>query len=287
MTSQKVPSNHHIDYKETAREATTGPYMGGLARLGYACKGLVYFVIGALAIQLVLGQGGTTTDQRGAIQTVATLPAGKVLLYIIVVGLVGFALWSVIQAVFDTESKGHKASGIVARVGYAITGISYAILGVGAFHFATNTGGVGKSNTQATQEWTALLLQLPFGVMLVILLGLIIIGVGVFLYVKAYQARFRQHLDMATVSFKLEKRLVFLGRFGYAALATVFVIIGIFLIVAALSHNPGRAKGLDAALAELIHHPLGPVWLGIVALGFVAYGVYSLVEARYRRIGRN
>jgi hypothetical protein len=102
---------------------------------------------------------------------------------------------------------------------------------------------------------------------------------------RAYKAQFQRHLNLAGVNAPLRKAAVFMGRFGYAALGVVFTIIGIFLIVAALQDNPAKAKGLDTALTELLHQPFGPVLLGIVALGLIAYGVFSFVEARYRRVG--
>jgi hypothetical protein len=276
---------HTVEH--TTRRAATSSLVIWLARLGYATKGFVYFLIGALAVQLALGSGGGTTDQRGALQTLAALPLGQVLLYIIAVGLCGFALWSLVQAIFDTEARGHDAKGIVARVGYAVTGISYALLCVGAFHLATSTGSAGKNTTASTRDWTALLLKQPFGVVLVILAGLLICGVGAFLWVKAYKAKFRQQLDLASSSQRVRQGIIFVGRVGYAALGTVFGLIGIFLVVAALHQNPGEAKGLDTVLQELIHQPFGPLWLGIVASGLVAYGVYSFMEARYRRVAGN
>src|SRR2546430_13196611 len=105
--------------------------MALLARLGYAIKGVVYLIIGFLAVQLAVGVGGKATDQRGAIQTISALPLGKFLLVVVTIGLVGFALWCFIQALFDTEGKGRKAKGIIARIGYAGIGVAYALLAFG------------------------------------------------------------------------------------------------------------------------------------------------------------
>ncbi len=280
-----VPENV-TEAEQKARQAATGKWMSRLARLGYAVKGVVYLIIGLLAMQLAVGQGGKVTDQRGALQTIAEQPFGKFLLVIVTIGLVGFALWSFIQAVFDTEGKGSDAKGIAGRIGYAVVGVSYALLALAAFGLVMGSGNGGKSSTASTQDWTVMLLKQPFGVFLVILLGLVFIGVAFYVFYKAYSAEFRRWLNLATLDAQLTKLVVFLGRFGYAALGVVLGIIGIFLIVAALQHNPGQAKGLDAALKVLLHQPFGPVLLGIVALGLVAYGVYSFVEARYRRVGR-
>jgi Domain of Unknown Function (DUF1206) len=269
-----------------ARSVATGKWVSLLARLGYAAKGVVYLIIGGLAAALAVGHGGAATDQRGALQTIYAQPLGKFLLIVVGIGLVGFALWSFIQALFDTEGKGSDAKGIIGRIGYAGVGVAYAALAFGAFQLVTGTGNVGKSTTASTQDWTAKLLTLPFGMPLVIIVGLVVIGIAFYLFSKAYSAKFQRRLNLAGLNTRLRRWMVNLGRFGYAALGVVFTIIGIFLIVAAVQHNPREAKGLDSALQELLRQPFGPVLLAIVALGLIAYGVYSFVEARYRRVGR-
>jgi hypothetical protein len=270
-----------------ARNVASSHWMTVLARFGYAAKGVVYLIIGWLAVQLVIGAGGKTTDQRGALQTIYEQPFGKFLLALVVIGLLGFAIWCFLQAWFDTEGNGSDIKGILGRLGYAITGVSYAILAFGAFQLVTRTGtgSATKSTTSSTQDVTAQLLQHSWGVAVVVILGLIVIGVACYMFAKAFTARFQRRLALTGLSAQLRRGVIFLGRFGYAALGVVFSIIGIFLIVAAVQHNPHEAKGLDAALRTLIQQPFGPVLLGIVALGLIAYGVYSFVEARYRRVG--
>jgi hypothetical protein len=269
-----------------ARSAATSKWMSWLARFGYAIKGVVYLIIGALAIKIAIGSNSAPPDQQGALQAIYGQPFGKVLLVIIAIGLFAFALWSFIQAIFDTEGYGKDAKGIISRLGYAATGVGYASVGVGAYHLATGTGGAGRSMTTTAQDGTATLLQHSYGVAVVVIIGLIVIGIAVFLLIKAYQGKFRRHLNLATVEVQLRKYLVGLGRFGYAAMGVVYGIVGIFLILAALQHNPGKAKGLDTAFLELAKQPFGVFLLAIVALGFIAYGIYSFVEARYRRVGR-
>ena len=266
--------------------AATGKWMTGFARVGYAAKGVVYLIIGFLAAKLALGQGGAATDQRGALHTIYDQPSGKFLLLVVAIGLLAFALWSFIQAIYDTEGKGSKAKGIIARIGYAAVGIAYAALAFGAYQIATRTGSGGKSSSTSTQDATAKLLQLPLGVPLVVIVGLVVLGVAFYLFAKAYNAKFQNTLNLATLSAQVKKALIFLGRLGYGALGVVFTIIGFFMIVAAVQFNSQQAKGLDTALVELLQLPFGRVLLGIVALGLIAYGVYSFVEARYRRLGR-
>jgi len=272
--------------KYAADRAAGSKWVTWLARLGYAAKGVVYLIIGGLAAKLAIGQGGATTDQRGALQTIYEQPFGKFLLAVVAIGLLGFALWSFIQAIYDTEGKGRDAKGIIARIGYAAVGVAYAALAFGAYQLVAGTGNVGQSSTTSTQDWTTTLLKLPAGVAIVVIVGLVVLGVALYLFAKAYTAKFQRRLNLAGVSAQLRKFVIFLGRFGYGALGVVFTIVGFFLIVAAIQFNPQKAKGLDTALRELLRLPFGPLLLGIVALGLIAYGVYSFAEARYRRVGR-
>ena len=279
-----APEMHRAE--RTAQHAATSPVVVALARLGYAVKGILYIIIGILAVLLAVGHGGSATDQRGAIGAIAALPFGRFILIVMVIGLFGFGLWSIFQGVLDTDGHGTRAKGVLARIGYAVVGIAYIILGYGALRVVIGTGGAGKSTTSSTQDWTALLLKQPFGQALVVIVGLIVLAIALYLYVRAYKAQFQARLNLGRLRSASRRAIVSLGRLGYAALGVVFTIIGIFLIVAALQHNANKAVGLDGALRDLIHQPFGPVLLFIVALGLIAYGLYSFAEARYRRIGR-
>jgi hypothetical protein len=227
------------------------------------------------------------TDQKGALQTILEQPYGHILLGAVTIGLFGFALWCFIQALFDTEGKGRDAKGLIARLGYAVAGVAYALLAFGAFQLVAGTGSSSttKSTTATTQDVTAQLLKHSWGGAVVVILGIIVIGVALYMYSKAYTARFQRRLQLANLNAQVRRGVIFLGRFGYAALGVVFSLIGLFLIVAAVQHNPREARGLDGALRTLLQQPYGPVLLGIVALGLIAYGLYSFVEARYRRVG--
>ncbi|MBA2394243.1 MAG: DUF1206 domain-containing protein [Ktedonobacteraceae bacterium] len=270
--------------QNSARRAATSHWVTMFARFGYAAKGIVYLIIGVLAVQLAAGRGGAATDQRGALRTIYEQPFGKFLLVVVAIGLIAFALWSFIQALFDTENKGKDAKGILGRVGYAIVGISYGLLGIGSIQLALGTGTGGKNSTTSTQDWTGKILHYPAGVFLVVLLGLIVLGVAGYLLYRAYSANFKKKLNLQEMHGQVRKWGVYLGRFGYAAMGAVFCIIGLFLIIAAVQHNPNDAKGLDSALQVVLHQPFGPILLAIIALGLFAYGAYSFVEARYRRM---
>ena len=266
-----------------ARQAASNPWITLLARGGYAAKGIVYLIVGGLAAAAAFGVGsGATTDQRGAIQAIYQEPSGRFLLVVVAVGWLGYALWSEIQAALDTEHRGTNAQGIIVRVAYAVVGFTYASLAIAALRLVAGGGG-GQSTNAQTQSWTARLLAHGWGVALVILVGLIILAIAGVLFYRAYSAEFRHSLHLGLPGGGAW--VVWLGRLGYGALGVVFVVIGLFLIVAAVQRNPGQAKGFGAALQALERQPLGHLTLGVVALGLVCYGLYSVAEARFRRVG--
>ncbi len=270
-----------------ARDTATNPWSVRLARCGYATKGAIYLLIGLLAAKAAAGAGGgKTTDNTGAIETLYQQPFGRFLVSIVATGLFAYALWLFVAAIFDMVRKGTEAKGVVARLVFAIVACSYIALAVLALRLVLHRSGGGKSSDTKTQDWTARLLAHPGGVFLVVLAGLIVLGVAGFFVFQAITARFREKLDLAGAHAAERRWVVPLGRCGYAALGVVNAIIGIFLMIAAVRHNAGAAKGVGGALAEITQRPYGTWLLGIVALGLIAYGAYSLVEARYRQLVR-
>jgi len=275
------------DAHASAHDAATNPWSVRLARCGYVAKGVVYVLIGVLALKAAMGSGGKTTGNTGAIETLYQQPFGRFLVTIVAIGLFAYALWLFVAAALDLEGKGMEAKGVAARLAYAIVGGSYVALGIVALRLVLHrSGSGGKSSDAKTQDWTARLLKHPGGVALVILIGLIVLGVAGYFFFQAITAHFRKKLNLSGAHAGERRWVVPLGRVGYAALGVVNTIVGIFLIIAALRNNPGQAKGVGGALAEITQRPYGAFLLGIVAIGLIAYGVYTFVEARYRQLVR-
>jgi hypothetical protein len=253
-----------------------------LARLGYLAKGIVYAIVGVLAVQAAFGAGGQTTDTKGALSAIAAQPFGKFLLALLTVGLIGYVVWRFVQAVQDPEHKGDDAKGWATRLGYAVSGLIYASLAFTAIGLIRGSGGGGGGNSE--QDWTARLLAQPFGQWLVGLVGAFVIGLGFYQLYQAYKAKFRKQMKLQEMSPTEETWATRIGRFGLGARGVVFCIIGFFLLQAARQSDASEVRGLDGVLQSLAQQPYGPWLLGIVALGLLAYGIHMAVQARYIRI---
>lgn len=269
----------------TARQTANSQTVRRLARLGYAARGVVYLVIGVLAALAAFGGGGQTTDQRGALAALYGQPFGQFLLGAVGVGLIGYALWSFIRALLDPDNDGTDGKGIVKRISYAVSGILYGGLAIAAFQLLLNVGNNNSGDAQA-QDWTARLLAQPFGQLLVIVVALIVLGVAGYQFYQAYKAKFKEHLQFERMNATTEKGIVTFGRVGYAARGIIFTFISVFLITAAFQRDPGEVRGLGGALQELARQPFGAALLALVAVGLTLFGIFSLLEARYRRLNR-
>lgn len=265
-----------------AREASrrASPWIEGLARFGYAAEGVVYAIMGVLALGVATGTGGRTAGQRGVFALIADQPFGRPMLGVVAAGFVGYAIWRLVQAAADPDGEGRDARGLARRAGYAFSALAYAALALGAGRAALGSGGGGRS----AQDWTAWLLAEPFGQALAAAAGLAILGFGGYEVYQAYRAEFARYLKLGEIGGPAGRWVIRLGRFGVAARGVVFSLVGGFLILAAAQHDPEKARGLGGALHSLLRQPFGPWLLGAAALGLAAYGLLMLVVARYRSI---
>src|SRR5690349_9730314 len=157
MAEAQAKMSHEMrEAEHSARRTVRTPWAQALARFGYACKGIVYLVMGALALAAAFGvRGGATTDRQGALLALYHQPLGRWLLAVVAVGFVGYALWSLLLALLDLDGDGHNAQGILKRLGYAAVGLSYLALALGTFKVITDLGGLGQSSDQTARDWTA------------------------------------------------------------------------------------------------------------------------------------
>jgi Domain of Unknown Function (DUF1206) len=250
-----------------------------LARAGLAARGVVYAVIGVLAIKLALGDGGKATNQQGALKTIAHQPFGKVLLLILAIGLFSYALWRLIRAAVghgkeDTDDTKERVDGL-------FSGLGYAALFVTAVQILIGSGSGGGSDPGKPAGGV---LDWPGGPVLVAIAGIIIVGVGLQQGYKGIKKKFLEDAKTEEMSDRVRTPFTVLGVFGYLARMVVFGLIGYFLFKAAIDYNPGKAVSLDGALTRLGQASYGPILLGLVAAGLIGFGAYSIADARYRKV---
>jgi hypothetical protein len=267
--------------KRSTQQAAAHPWFAQLARFGYAMKGVVYLVAGALSARAAFGLGGATTDSRGALIAILSEPFGKLMLVLIGIGLIGYVLLRLVQALMDPEHKGSDAKGIALRVGYLISALVYGGLAFSALRIASGRGSAGGNQMQS---WVTRLFALPLGRWLVGIAGLAVIGGGLYQLYNAYRANFSEHIQWNRMSATERTWVVRLGRIGLAARGIVQGLIGLFLLQAALLYDPSKVQGSSGALQSLARPPFGLWTVGVVATGLAAYGIYMLVAARYSRI---
>jgi len=239
-----------------------------VTRLGFAARALMYGAIGWLAFR-----SGRTEDASGILTYLAG-GTGAVLVAIMAAGFFAYAAWRLLEAWLDTEGRGSDAKGIAIRLAGAGSGFVHLGFGIAAvlaaLHARRGSGGDGP------ETGTAMALSLPGGDLLVYLGAAILAGVAVQQFRKAWTLKFMRHLDCPGTA---NRWIGWLGRAGYCARGAVFLTMAWLLVRAARAHSAGPAGGIDDALGALPHFAQLAV-----AAGVILFGLFSLTEARYRRM---
>lgn len=248
------------------------------ARAGYATKGALYCVLGALSVHAAFS-GAAATGSEGAVGTIAQQPLGTLLLILVAIGLAGYAAWRFVQAAIDPEHEGTGAKAVATRIGYAASGVVHTALTVAVVQMI-----VGASSGGSKQTLLAVVMESPLGQLAVALAGLCFIGAGVVQLVRAKTRAFSEELEVGKMSRRVRKLASASGRVGLAARGIVFSIMGAYLVKAGLQANPNEVRGVGGALQEIAAQTFGSVSLAVVAAGLFLYGIFQFVQARYRRI---
>lgn len=258
-----------------------GDWKETLGRVGLAGKGVLFAVIGLLAIQLAMGNA-SDASQSGAIEWVGSQPFGKFLLVALTASLFSLAAWRLLDAVVGDPVEGSEAPD---RAKYAVKGVLYLALAVGALSATiANWNGSSSSSqsgggSQGSQQATAMVLDWPAGRWIVVAIGLGVIGFALY-QVKQHvvDEEFTQRLSVGE-----DDWIATLGRYGYLARSIVYVLVGWFFVQAGLSYDASEAQGLSAALQTLAGEGWGRLVLWGVAVGLLGFGLFTLAEAKYRR----
>ncbi|HKP52875.1 MAG TPA: DUF1206 domain-containing protein [Chloroflexia bacterium] len=256
-------------------------WVEGLPRLGYLVRGFLYATVGFLALQVALGAGGITTDIPGAIVNIGAQPPGKVTLVIIAIGLAGYSLWGFVRALLDPLNRGTSLRGLAERGGYLVSGFAYGVLILPTVRVALGAGRGGETDTQ---DWTAWLLSQSYGPWVVGGVGIVAMIGSLGQVYQSISASFKKDFKQELMSEREMKWAVRSGRFGLAARGVVFAMLGFFLVQAAWLVDHEEIRGLDGALRTVAQQSSGQVLLGIVALGLLAFGIFSALCARWIRV---
>jgi hypothetical protein len=256
------------------------PEFAWMARAGLVARGISYAIIGILALKLAVGSGGETTNQRGALTTIAEQPLGKALLIAMTVGLAGYAIWRLVRAAIGHGTQDHDGAG--ERIGGAVSGLAYAALCVTAVQIlvgADSSGGTNspKKTTGGVLDWTG-------GTTIIAILGAILICVALYQGYKGVSRKFLEDSKTWEMSALVKRAFTAIGVFGHLARMVVFGLVGYGLLRAAIDYDPRSAIGLDGALSTVSHYSYGPFLLGVVAAGLIGFALYSIADARYRKI---
>jgi hypothetical protein len=250
-----------------------------LSRAGFVARGLVYAIIGVLALKLAFGHGGKLTNQQGALKTVAHQPFGTVLLTLVAIGLGGYSIWRLVRAAIGHGPEGSDTG--FERLAALASGLAYGALCVLAIEILVSGHG---STSGSPKQATAGVLGWPGGTWIVGIAGVVMIAVALYQGYRGVTKKFLKDSKVEEMKPEVKKWISRVGTVGHLARMVVFGLVGIFLVKAAIDYNPKQAVGLDGALAKLTHYSYGPFLLGVVAAGLIAFAVYSLSDARYRRI---
>ena len=249
-----------------------------LGRAGFLARGIMYIVIGWIALQIAFGHSRQQADRTGALHELSSTPFGQAALWILVVGFIGMTLWRLSEAIWPT-GEGRKAS---ARVLALAKAVIYAVIAYGVLKYAIGLGAPQSSNKQSV-DLTATLLRYTGGQVLVVVIGLVLIGAGLYLGYQAWREQFLKDMQLGQLKTRTRTIIEWLGRIGGVARGIVFIVAGVFLVVAAVEAKPGQAKGIDSSLRVLAATPAGPWLLALVAIGLIMFGLFSCCEARFRR----
>lgn len=266
---------------ESALSAGRSRWLRLLAQLGLAARGVTYLLLGWLVLSIALGRQQHQASDKGAFQALASQPGGKAMLIVLSVGFGAFALWAAIRLLAPRRSPPERGS-LAHRLGAAGQAVVYGFL---CYLAAVLVVGGSSGGSGDPAPLTAAVMRAPAGRLAVVVVGGAVVAVGLILVVRAAIGTFEDDLELGRLRERTRRTVRALGTVGTVARGAVVVIVGGFLLAAGIDHRAGQAKGLDASLVAVGHHAYGMAVLVGVAVGLACFGVFSIVSARYRRLG--
>ncbi|MGI5451614.1 DUF1206 domain-containing protein [Streptomyces sp. CA-249302] len=270
------------DGRVGAAKAARGSAVKAAARAGFAARGVMYLLVGVLALRIAFGDGGRDADRRGALAEIGNRPFGSVLLFTLGVALAGMALWRLSEAAFGaTGPDGRSAKKRLLSVARCVF---YFFVAHSVLALAAGSGNGGGSDDRQSKDVAARLLGVPGGQWIVAVAGAGIVVAGLWIGGRAVLRKYHDKLRLGEMSSRTRHAVDVTGVGGGAARGLVFAAAGVFAVRAAVDYEPNRAKGLDDTLRSFAHTPAGPGLPACVALGLVLFGLFSFAMARWRKV---
>jgi uncharacterized protein DUF1206 len=269
-------------WKDESQNPDVRSWIRSAARLGHLAIGVVYIVLGGFALGATLNNAIKPVGFQQALRRLLESRAGAVFPIIIAIGLLADGVWQAVRAALNADMADHSLQGYMERGSWIVSGLVHFGLGIVAIKLVV---GIGQKPTESqVRYWTESIMRLPFGGPLIAGAGMVIIMVGVIFISRSLRREIERWLDLSSLSRTIRVIAILLGRFGVAARGVVFIAGGTLFVLAAMHVNPNEARGLGGTLRIIESQPYGHLLLACVALGFVAYGIFELACARYRRI---
>jgi hypothetical protein len=266
-------------WRGVGRKTAGHPSIHQLTRAGLAARGLVYLLIGWLAVQTLLGRRRQEADQSGVLQAVLSGPGGILTVWMMAAGFAGLVIWQVAEARYGRPvPQGHRVHNRAFAVGRALI---YTLGLAGTVSFAVGFGG---GTEQSSRDATANALAQPGGRWLVLAVGAGFVVCGLVVCWQALHRAFLDELDTANMSTLARHVVIPLGMVGNCARGLVLGAVGVFLAYSAIAFDPNLARGLDGTLRQFALTPAGPWLMGAVAAGLAVFGVYAFCESRWRKV---
>ncbi|MEO5318710.1 DUF1206 domain-containing protein [Arthrobacter sp. CC3] len=263
---------------DTAEEVTNSRPLELMARAGFAVSGILHFLVGSIAIRLAMGGQGKA-DVSGAVQELASQPAGPILLWSSFAACVALAIWQTSDAIFD-YSHLPKRDKVLRKLKAAGQAVVFAAFAVTLASFAIGTG---KDNSQSTSDFTIALMKAPGGVALLIAIGAGVAITGIVYGIRGIRKSFEKHLRMPPPG-AMRTTVTVLGVAGYIAKGFALLLVGLLIVVATVQSHPEESTGLDGGLKALRDQPFGLYLLAAVGIGLICYGVFQMVRAKLAKM---
>lgn len=262
-------------FSDPAKEA----WFEKFARFGLISKGIVYCLMGLLSVLASFGLSRKKGDKTEAFKLIYDQPFGQIILIAIALGLFGYVMLRMFQAIKDIDNKGKDMKGIFVRIGYALSAFLY--IGIGGYAIKLVFQGKGADDSDSRQFIVSKVFEYPGGRYLVGIVSLIVVGMGIHQIIKGGTGKFMKRINLVRSNMKEVFKKA--GIIGYISRGIVLLIIGYLIFHAAWLFNSKEAQGTGAAF-EFIENKFGSLLMGIVALGLIGYGIFTFVKAKYQKI---